>query len=72
MKEVIFGEPGGVAPLAGLIKLVRMGIINRNDRVCVVISGNGLKDPEAPLRVAGKTVLIDPTVEALKATIPVG
>jgi len=67
--EAIFGEPGGVAPLAGLIKLVRSGIINRDDRVCVVITGNGLKDPEAPLRLAGKPVLIDPTVEALKATV---
>lgn len=70
--EGIFGEPGGVAPLAGLIKLVRNGTINRNDRVCVVITGNGLKDPEAPLRLAGKPILIDPTIDALKANIPHG
>jgi len=58
--------------MAGLIKLVRNGTSNRNDRVCVVITGNGLKDPEAPLRLAGKPILIDPPIDALKANIPHG
>jgi len=64
--EGIFSEPGGAAPLAGLIKLVRNGVIDSRDRVCCVATGNGLKDPEAPLRIATKPTPIAPTVEALR------
>jgi threonine synthase len=65
--EGIFGEPGGVAPIAGMIRLVRDGAIDRHDRVCCVVTGNGLKDPEAPLKHAPKPSLIEPTVEALRS-----
>jgi threonine synthase len=41
----IFAEPAGVAALAGLRKMAREGKINRKDRVVVLISGSGLKDP---------------------------
>jgi threonine synthase len=64
--EGIFAEPGGAAPLAGIIKLVKEGTIDRHDRICCVVTGNGLKDPEAPLKKARKPSLIDPTVEALR------
>ena len=64
--EGIFGEPGGVAGVAGLVKAVRAGVIDAHDRVCLVITGNGLKDPEAPLKRASKTILIDPTIESVR------
>lgn len=67
MTEGIFAEPGGAAPVAGMIKLVRSGVIDRHDIICCVITGNGLKDPEASLRKARKPNLIDPTVEALRS-----
>jgi threonine synthase len=66
--EGIFGEPGAVAPIAGIIRLVREGLIDSHDRICCVITGNGLKDPEAPLKQARKPMLIDPTIESLRAT----
>jgi threonine synthase len=65
--EGIFAEPGGAAPVAGMIKLVRSGVIDQHDRICCVVTGNGLKDPEAPLKKAPKPRLIDPTVEALRS-----
>jgi threonine synthase len=68
--EGIFAEPGGATPLAGLIRLLQSGVISTKDRICVVATGHGLKDPEAPLKLAGKPPLIEPTVEAVKAAVP--
>jgi threonine synthase len=64
--EGIFAEPGGAAPVAGLIKLIGTGVIDRHDRVCCVITGNGLKDPEAALEKGLRPALIEPTLEALR------
>lgn len=63
--EGIFGEPAAVAPLAGLRKLVEKGTINRTDNIVLVVTGNGLKDPEAPLKAAVKPPLITPNLEEL-------
>jgi threonine synthase len=41
----IYAEPAGVTALAGLRKMAREGKINRKDRVVVLISGSGVKDP---------------------------
>jgi len=64
--EGIFGEPAAVAPLAGLIKLVEKGTIDRTDIVVLVITGNGLKDPEAALRTVAKPPLVAPNLEELE------
>jgi threonine synthase len=56
----VFAEPAAAASLAGLMKLGESGLLNRDERVLLVITGNGLKDVDAvrnslekPLRVAG-------------------
>jgi len=64
--EGVFGEPAAVAPLAGLRKLVEKGTIDRNDTVVLVITGNGLKDPEAPLKTAIKPPLVSPSLQELE------
>jgi threonine synthase len=66
--EGVFGEPGGVAGVAGLINAVRAGAIDAHDRICCIITGNGLKDPEAPLKHARKPLLIEPTLESMRKT----
>lgn len=43
--EGIFGEPAGVAAVAGIKKAVQLGIIKPNETVTTVVTGNGLKDP---------------------------
>jgi len=40
----VFGEPAGAAAFAGFVKLCEQGKLSTNDRVALVISGNGLKD----------------------------
>ena len=43
--EGIFGEPAGVASLAGLMKALKEGIIRKDESVTFIVTGNGLKDP---------------------------
>jgi threonine synthase len=47
--EGLFAEPASCAPLALLVRLVREGRIERDSTTVVVLTGNGLKDPEAAL-----------------------
>jgi threonine synthase len=47
--EGLFAEPASVAPLALLVRLVQQGKIERDSTTVVVLTGSGLKDPEAAL-----------------------
>jgi threonine synthase len=47
--EGLFAEPASAAPLALLVRLVREGKIDRGASTVVVLTGSGLKDPEAAL-----------------------
>jgi threonine synthase len=44
--EGIFAEPSGAAGLAGLEKLLSDGGIGRGERVVVLVTGSGLKEPD--------------------------
>ena len=48
----VFGEPSGVACVAGLKKLLHDGIIGRDETVVCIVTGNGLKDVGTALRAA--------------------
>jgi threonine synthase len=65
--EGVFGEPSGVAVLAGLTRLRNQGTIAADDCVVLEITGSGLKD----LNVIGsvETPLIDPDIEALERVL---
>lgn len=61
--EGIFAEPAGATALAGLIKAQRKSMIKKDAKVVVIITGNGLKDIESAMRVAGKSIEIEPKIE---------
>lgn len=48
--EGVFAEPTGAASVAGLIKLVKAGVIEKDDVVVCEVTGSGLKDPLSALR----------------------
>ena len=50
--EGIFVEPGSAASLAGVIKSVKNGGIEKGSRVVTVFTGNGLKDPDTAMKVS--------------------
>jgi threonine synthase len=63
----VFGEPAGVAGLAGLRQAVRDGIIGRRQTALAVVTGSGLKDVRTAIRAAGAPFDLPPDDEALAA-----
>jgi threonine synthase len=47
--EGLFAEPASCAPVALLVRLVREGRVDRESTTVVVLTGSGLKDPDAAL-----------------------
>ena len=54
-KTGIFAEPAGAVPYGGLKKLIYENRISKSDTVCLVITGNGLKDVKAVEGAISKT-----------------
>jgi threonine synthase len=65
----VFGEPAGVAAVAGLRAAVERAVVGRRARVIAVVTGNGLKDPKAALRAVGKPFDLPPDDAALDALL---
>ncbi len=61
----LFAEPASCAPLAGLLKLKREGELPSGLRIVLVLTGNGLKDPDSATSRVPLPVEIDGTREAL-------
>jgi threonine synthase len=49
----VFGEPAGVAGLAGLRQAVRDGLVEHGHTALAIVTGSGLKDVRTAIRVAG-------------------
>lgn len=64
-KAAVFGEPAGVAALAGLKRARNEGIIKAHETAVVVITGNGLKDVQSARQAAGDPILLAPDLEKL-------
>ncbi len=65
----IFAEPASCAPLAGLIKLKKLGKLPSGIRIVMVLTGNGLKDPDAASGRGETPIEIDGTQEALEEAL---
>ena len=65
----VFGEPAGVAGVAGLKKAVAQGIVRSNESAVVVITGNGLKDIQSAKQASGQPISVEPELTALKNAI---
>jgi threonine synthase len=57
--EGLFAEPASAAPLALLFRLVRDGKIEKDATAVVVLTGSGLKDPDAALKNVEPPIEID-------------
>jgi threonine synthase len=62
----VFAEPAGATGFAGLVKLVREGRIDPEERIVVLVTGNGLKDVASAIKATGQPHLIEPTMEDLR------
>jgi threonine synthase len=62
----VFAEPAAAAALCGLESAIDRGLVDRNERVVLMISGSGLKDAESAARAVSRPAPIEPTIEALE------
>lgn len=65
MKEGVFVEPASAASVAGLIKLRKQGIVDRDEKVVAICTGNGLKDPETAVKYSNQPIKCANSAEAV-------
>jgi threonine synthase len=65
----VFAEPSSCTALAGLIKAEAMHLLPDDGPVVVVLTGHGLKDPDAAMTIAAPEVVIPPSRDALETEI---
>ena len=61
----VFAEPAAAAALAGLETALAEGLVDRDERVVLMITGSGLKDVAAAERAIEMPNPIEPSVEAI-------
>jgi len=64
--EGIFAEPSGAACIAGLLKVLKAGIINSEEDVVCVVTGSGLKEPAPPRRMTEKPTHLRASMSAIR------
>ena len=64
--EGIFVEPASASSIAGLIKLLNKGVIDKDERVVCVTTGHGLKDPDTAVKMSEKPVEVDAKISAIE------
>jgi threonine synthase len=67
----VFGEPAGVAGVAGLKKAIAVGIVKPNESAVAIITGNGLKDIQSARQATGLPISVEPELHALKKTLKI-
>lgn len=67
--EGIFVEPASASSIAGLNKLVRNGVIERDERVVCITTGHGLKDPDTAIKQCEKPIEVDADILAIEQAL---
>jgi threonine synthase len=62
----LFAEPAGATAFAGLRQALERGLIQPDDPVLVLNTGNGLKDVGAAMQAVQPAPIIEPNMAALK------
>ena len=68
-KEGVGVEPASAASVAGLIKLKNEGIIDSDERVVCICTGNVLKDPDTVIKSCGNILNAEPNAADVKRVI---
>jgi len=62
----VFAEPSGAASYAGLVRLLRDGRIERDERTVLLVTGSGLKSIDAVVGSAGSVMPIEKGAEGMQ------
>lgn len=68
-REGIFAEPASAASVAGLLKSMTAGKIEKGSRIVCVLTGHGLKDPDTTQLIRNKVRQAASTTEAVEEII---
>ena len=64
--EGLFAEPASAAPLAGLLRMGRQGLIPKGSLVTLTLTGHGLKDPDTAMDQSKmEAPVVEPCMEAI-------
>jgi threonine synthase len=65
----VFAEPAGAAAYAGLIKAVEDGLVDPQERIVVLSTGNGLKDIASARKSVGEPVVVNKDLADVKRAL---
>ena len=65
----MFGEPAGVAGVAGVRRAVASGVIGHSESAVLVMTGNGLKDIQSAMRAVGRAISVRPEMEEVREAV---
>ncbi len=68
-EEGIFMEPASAATVAGLVKIVKAGRVERGSTVVLTLTGHGLKDPDTALESASRPTSVPASIDAVLAQL---
>jgi threonine synthase len=70
--EGLFVEPASAAPLAGLLRMGKRGLIPKGSLVTVTLTGHGLKDPDTAMNQSQlEAHVVEPRIEAIFAALDI-
>lgn len=70
--EGVFCEPASAASVAGLRQRAKSGGLEGSRRVVCVLTGSGLKDPDAATRTAAAVAEVDANLDAVRRAVRAG
>jgi threonine synthase len=65
----VFAEPAGAAAYAGLVRAVADGLVDPDERIVVLSTGNGLKDIASARKSVGEPLLVDKSLQDVKRAL---
>jgi threonine synthase len=65
----VFAEPAGAASYAGLVAALRDGLVRRDERVVLLVTGSGLKDIASARKAVGEPFVVDADLESVKRLV---
>src|SRR5262249_5786607 len=68
----VFVEPAAAAAFAGFIKMCESGGVRADERVLLLLTGNGLKDIDAARGAVNEPLRIKPDLEELAKRLQIG
>lgn len=67
----VFAEPAAAASLAGLEAALELGLVNRDERVVLLVTGSGLKDVPAAARAVTIPEPVEPDLDAVMGRLSI-